>query len=124
MWSEKFSRIIDHAPIRVCVEDKGRVLRDMDPQRIYVENVRSFFHIPFGAARWICNRAVGAGLFSKHIAYLCPECEHVIAETEFNQPLNPNAVVACTLCELKEQDPEKLISACRKLEFYKVISDE
>jgi len=58
-------------------------LEALDPDKIYVENVRSILRVSHGLALRICELAVRQGLFSKFVAVQCPdgsEAAHASAE--------------------------------------------
>lgn len=79
-------------------------MRNTDPDRIYIENVRSFFNIPFFLAKLFCEMAVKEGYFEKRIALICPNnnCSRVIKSTN-NEISIPNDL-KCLNCEINEED--------------------
>jgi len=59
----------------------------LDPDKIYVENVRSILRVPHGVAVRICELAVDHGVFKKMIAVECPDgSEAAAAESESGLP--------------------------------------
>jgi hypothetical protein len=45
----------------------------LNPDKIYVENVRSALRISFGMAARICETAVRQGLFDRFVEVVCPD---------------------------------------------------
>src|SRR6202035_4788654 len=48
-------------------------LSALNPDRIYVENVRSILNVSNSKARAICDTAVRRGLFRRQVLVLCPD---------------------------------------------------
>ena len=102
MWLKKFFQIIDRTPIGRYVDKKLELIESTDPERIYVENIRSFFNLTTPIARILCEMAVKDKLFRKKIAVECPNCGRLINsyETEADIPQN----IPCETCELLEKE--------------------
>jgi hypothetical protein len=45
----------------------------LDPDKIYVENIRSLLGVSTYSARAICETAVRQGVFQKHVEVVCPD---------------------------------------------------
>ena len=106
MFLQKFLNLIDETAIGRFVTRKEELIDQLDPDRIYIENVRAFFGIPFPVARGWCELAVNQGVFERRIALLCPQCQRVLVEVA-NEHDIPK-LVTCTLCEGNE---------CERYEF-------
>jgi predicted RNA-binding Zn-ribbon protein involved in translation (DUF1610 family) len=118
----KFFQIIDRTFIGKVVDRQLNVLENTDPDRIYVENIRSFYHIPFKAARFFCEMAVKEHLFRKRYAVNCPNCGRVILSVD-NKAEIPTTI-KCKTCELDEQEEyEWPVSRVHIQEFYQLIQD-
>lgn len=57
----------------------------LDPDKIYLENVRSVLRVSTRRAQWICDTAVRQGIFDRYIEVLCPDgavaaCAHSESE--------------------------------------------
>jgi hypothetical protein len=121
MWSEKFLNIIERSPIGALIENQRRALEEIDPRRIYPENIRSFFHIPLRLAIWLCEAAVFEGLFEKHVAYLCPndDCRRILADASKGEM--PSEPLCCQNCEALERERHCFtVGDCRKITFYRL----
>lgn len=119
MWLERFSQLIDASPIGAAVERRKEILRNTDPQRIYVENVRRFFGIKTALAKALCELAVREGLFIRCVAILCPTDERVVEEPCGDDPLPET--VHCDVCEgFNRERSDYPITECRRLDFYRV----
>jgi hypothetical protein len=90
MWFERFFRIIsDKVPPSALLNIAA--LSELDPDKIYVENVRSILRVSHGVARAICELAVKHGAFRKYTAVQCPDGSQG-AEAEFGAPLPPTVL--------------------------------
>lgn len=98
-------------------------IKDIDPGKIFVENVRSVYKIPQFAARVLCEMAVQDKLFEKKIGLICPAptCnKRIIAE--FNSFDELPDEVACAVCEGEGLDQFIYkTSELEKIEFYRLI---
>lgn len=121
--SEKFLDAIDSSFVGRSVAKLGRIVEETDPNRIYVENVRSFFHIPQWLARFACEVAVMEGRFEKRIGYLCPndDCHRILIDVGPRE--DAPVEVCCEYCEASEKDKYCFgLDECRKIEFYRLKS--
>ncbi|GAB3637260.1 hypothetical protein GCM10027422_28500 [Hymenobacter arcticus] len=115
----KFSEIIDSSFIGRFVQNKLNVLEHTDPDRIYVENVRAFYGLPFFMAKFLCELAVREGTFIKKVGVECPNEGRLIVTA--NSAAELPKEVKCRNCELLEQDKfEFALEACHVVEFYKL----
>lgn len=117
MLFEKFFRTISAAiPADLLVNMEA--LSALDPDKIYVENVRSILRVPHGVALRICELAVAHGVFTKMVAVECPDgSEAAAAESEENLP----ATVTCyaeTDGFLREVEFQT--NALQKVTFYRL----
>lgn len=120
MLFEKFSNIIDRSPIGKAVDYRQKLIEETNPDRIYVENIRSFFHIPFGLAQWLCDEAVREGLFEKRFGLLCPNCDSMI--WDFADGEQPPLHLQCESCQVLDEEKSRCdSSACRKIPFYRLV---
>lgn len=106
-------------------KNKARIIEITDPDRIYIENVRSFFNISSRFAKFLCETAVRQGLFEKKIAIECTnsDCKRIIRVFDYSEEL-PEAL-NCIVCELEGKEKYKYDKSEYKLvEFYKLVKDE
>lgn len=69
--SKRFLKIIsDHF---VATPKRMRALSEIDPQRIYLENIRVVLGSSSWVARLICETAVRQGIFVRRIQLVCPD---------------------------------------------------
>jgi hypothetical protein len=54
-------------------EEQGRVLAQLNPSKIYVENVRSILGVSHAEALQILETAVRQGVFEKYVEVMCPD---------------------------------------------------
>src|SRR5687768_6484498 len=73
MWLTRFlditSRLVPSDPLAGI----GQELTRLNPDKIYVENVRSLLGISHRSALGICETAVRQGLFTRGVEVLCPD---------------------------------------------------
>ena len=119
--SEKFLDVIDSSFVGRSVTKLGKIIDETDPNRIYVENIRSFFHIPRWLAKLGCEAAVLEGRFEKRVGYLCPndDCHRILIDVASEDKVAME--LCCEYCEALEKDefcfsPDE----CRKVEFYRL----
>lgn len=101
MWLKKFFQIIDKTPIGRYVDKKVELIESTDPDRIYVENIRSFFNLTTPIARVLCEMAVKDKLFNKKIGVECPTCGRLIKT--YNSDNDVPEKIKCDTCELLEE---------------------
>jgi hypothetical protein len=97
-----------------------QTIDNIDPGKIYVENVRSIYNLPRSLARFICEVAVQERIFSKKIGIVCPRCNRIIEE--YNSYSEIPSDVYCHICEAEEA--EQFLykkSDLKKEEYYKLI---
>jgi hypothetical protein len=70
--------------------ERLRAISKIDPQHIYVENIRSVFGLTTPLARGLCELAVKQGIFRKAVEVRCPD-DTTAAEAETIDKL-PTAV--------------------------------
>lgn len=71
---ERLFRIISRViPGLALSEDRAAKLSSLNPDKFYVENVRSILGVSHTAAVGICETAVRQGLFERRIEVLCPD---------------------------------------------------
>ena len=122
MLLEKFSNIIDRSSIGKAVNYRAELIERTDPNRIYVENIRAFFHVPNAFAKWLCEAAVKEGAFEKRIGFLCPNCDSIIGD--FADGEQSKERLLCDSCmALNEDRFEFSQDECRIMTFYKVIAN-
>jgi hypothetical protein len=73
MFFEGFWRAISNlVPDRLALGDLDALAR-LNPEKIYVENVRAVLRLSHGAAVTICESAVRQGLFARGVEVVCPD---------------------------------------------------
>ena len=98
-----------------------KALSELDPDKIYVENVRSVLRVPHGIARRICEMAVAQGVFRRFVAVECPDGSEA-AEAERESELPPT--VTC----MREEDGfmaevEMPSKGLRRVTFYRLVGE-
>lgn len=119
MSYHKFWQTINKSFIGRLVDRKTEAFKELDPQHIYVENIRRFFSIPYKLAKFICDMAVKQHLFNKKIGVYCPDCGRMI-ESVNNKSEVPDTI-KCEVCEQLEHAKYLFKkSECQTLEFYQL----
>ena len=119
MWLTKFlditNKMVSPNPFS-GIED---ALINLNPEKIYIENVRSLLGTSYYRAEEICEKAVSQGLFRRSIEVLCPN-NVVAASAERNEDL-PSQVT----CWIEEDGDiiEKTfpVTDLKKVTFYRLI---
>jgi len=99
-------------------EEAHEVIERLDPDKIYVENVRRILSTTEESAREACEAAVRQGVFSRYIEVLCPDgTQAAFAETEDELP----EYVTCWVVEGNEEFPTKMkTDDLDKMKFYRI----
>jgi len=102
-------------------DKEAALLAKLNPDRIYLENVRTLLNVSPQTARRICETAVRQGLFTRKIGVLCPDKNiGATAQTEDQLP----ATVHCTIereGQFEEEDiPTEQLD---KITFYQLNDD-
>lgn len=102
MSFERFFTTIDNSPIGKLVARKKELVAQTDPERIFVENVRSFFNWPYSMAKLACDLAVREKVFLHRTAYLCKneDCKRILVVTAAES----EDIVTCEICEALERN--------------------
>jgi len=121
MSLHKFLNLIEHTPgIGPFVANREKLVEDTDPDRIYVENIRAFFGIPFRFAEFLCDLAVRQGVFARKIGLICPQCGKMLLSVDSEDDV-PEQIL-CDVCEIDERDQYIFDSAeLTRLPFYQLI---
>jgi hypothetical protein len=102
MSFQRFYQIIEKSFIGRFLEKRINVLEHTNPDRIYIENVRSFYNMPFWAAKFFCELAVKEGIFRRRIGIVCPNDGRII-QTIDNLSEIPETIT-CINCQQLEID--------------------
>lgn len=73
MWLKRFLNIISDEVKPKPVPNLLENLAKLDPNRFYVENVRSILGVSYEEAVEVCQTAVEKGIFQEWIEVLCPD---------------------------------------------------
>ncbi len=119
MWLEKFLQIIDKSFIGRFIDNRLDVITSTNPDRIYVENIRSFYRLNASAAKSLCEMAVKENLFKKRIGVECPTCNKIINQYDSEREI-PEKII-CDTCLMLEHDKHEFKkSEISKIEFYQL----
>ena len=123
MSLEKFWSLIDRSKIGEIVESRRLLLSRTDPDRIYVENIRSFFSIPKSWASFFCELAVREGVFGKKVGVLCgnDDCRRIILTVD--DSADAPATLVCEVCEALDVPAEGTFETKNldQISFYHLI---
>lgn len=123
MWLTKFlditSRLLPSNPVSGIEE----ALADLNPDKIYVENVRSVLGVSYRKAVDICEIAVRQGFFQRRVEVKCPDGA-VAASADSEAELPP--IVHCWTEEEDGhyKDVELSTDTLQKVIFYKLNEQE
>jgi hypothetical protein len=117
----KFFQTIDKSYIGKFIDTRLKLIESTDPERIYVENVRSFYNLPNSIAKIFCEMAVVENLFEKFYAVECPDesCGRIIAT--YKSLIDIPEIIECDQCEILERSKHEFRKGEFKvIEFYKL----
>ena len=122
MSFEKFLKTINRFLPGVPFVVDPEVIAQLDPSKIYPENVRSVLGVSAGSAKRICETAVRQGVFSRFVEVSCPDGSAAAsASTESELPIT----VHCWKEENGEYgDVELATSDLPKTIFYRLNDAE
>ena len=116
MWFQKFLDIINPFPSENPISGIEDALARLNPDKIYVENVRSLLDVSYRTAEQMCETAVRQGFFTKRIEVLCPDDSVAVsAEKEDDLP------ATVTRWQETDGDYEEIVlntNTLRRIVFY------
>tara|TARA_R110002049_G_scaffold240328_1_gene413695 strand:- start:6466 stop:6804 length:339 start_codon:yes stop_codon:yes gene_type:complete len=99
---------------------KSKLLSEIDPERIYVENVRSFFNFSTKFTRILCEMAVKEGFFRKMYGATCPNCSRIIKS--YSSKSSIQEFIFCETCkDLGEDSFSFNKNEIEIIEFYQLV---
>ena len=120
MSLDRFLRLIDSRFFRRFVDRKRAAIEAIDPQRIYVENVRAFFGFPHSVARLLLETAVREGALERRVGVLCPHDMHIV-DSYLSEEAVPESVY-CLACEADGREhPNHPCDHMERQTFYKLV---
>lgn len=119
MWYLRFFQIINNSFIGRFVDKRVELVAHTDPDRIYVENVRSFYNWSTPVAKMFCQMAVKDNLFKSKFIVECPECDKSFV---FDSRSDVPDYIECENCVLLENDKTGFLRGdCNVTEFYQLV---
>jgi len=122
MLSEKFLKIIDQSKIGKYISNKQKIIEGTDPERIYIENLRGVFNLPYNLTKFFCELAVKEKLFRKRIAVTCPNeaCGRIIKSYAAEEEIEDS--IECEQCMLLEKEKFAFSTQeLKKIVFYQLV---
>lgn len=99
---------------------KADALRNIDPQHIYVENIRAFFNMPHKVAKFLCDMAVVDNYFQKCYGVKCPGCHRIVSS--YSNLSDIPDIIECEICEaLDNSKYEYRKEDLQIIEFYRLV---
>ncbi len=95
------------------------VLENMNPARIYVENVRAFLGSNKKFAAWLCDKAVRDGYLTRWYAFEHPELHHTLLECPSEEEIDESKTVTDSIAENLGYSGEYRLADLKKVEFFK-----
>lgn len=108
--------------VQQFLKRRAEILEKTDPDRIYVENIRSFFRIPYTVARFFCEMAVKEKFFKKKVGVFCSneDCRRLIKSYDSRSEIKDEII--CDICE--DLEKEKFVFVKEDIEiveFYQLV---
>ena len=119
MLSTKFLRIISALfPVGALSEEESLRLSSLNPEKIYIENVRSVLGVSYSSATRICETAVRQGLFKRYIEVKCPD--GAVAASADTEAQLPETVRCWTETDGHLEEAEFSTESLAKTTFYRL----
>lgn len=99
-----------------------QTISNIDPGKIYVENIRSIMNVSQIKARTLCEMAVQQNLFVRKIGVVCPNDGRIIDEYD-NEEQIPN-FISCHICEIESKESTFNTSNLKRIVFYKLRDND
>lgn len=95
---------IEKSAIGRFFERKRNLIEQLNPDRIYIENVRAIFNVPHFAAKIFCEMAVIEGVYNRFYGVECnnSDCVRILKSVEKKSDLPTK--LKCQNCEILEKD--------------------
>lgn len=107
------------------INRKAKIVESTDPDKIYVENIRSFFGITTRMAKYLCEVAVKNGVLKKQYGVVCKNdsCKRIIKRYDKREDIPQG--ISCKTCELMEEVVFDFnIEELEVLEFYQYMGKD
>lgn len=104
---------------------KAEIIKNTNPDRIYVENIRSFFNISTKLAKYFCEVAVRQNLFKKKYGVICKnsDCNRILFVYDDIKSIPDE--LECFICESEEKEIYQFKKDDLKIvEFYQLVNNE
>jgi hypothetical protein len=108
------SRLIPHR----ALSGKETMLAELNPEKIYIENVRSILDVSYDAAKRICETAVRQGEFRRGVEVMCPN--GAVAASADTEDELPQTVHCWTEDDGHPEEVELQTASLRKIIFYRL----
>ena len=99
-------------------------LEETNPDRIYIENIRSIFNISTRWARYICKIAVRQGILKRKFAVECKNNDCLRVIKSFDKEIDIPEIIECRTCELEGQEFKFNKSQLNITEYYQYIDTD
>jgi predicted polyphosphate/ATP-dependent NAD kinase len=114
----KFSEIIRRIFVGNPIAGVEEALAKLNPDKIYVENVRSLLHTSTEQALRICETAVRQHLFTRRVEVLCPDGQ-AAASASCEKDL-PETIVCWQEIDGNYEETTLRTATLQKLTFYRL----
>jgi hypothetical protein len=99
-------------------EEDSLRLSSLDPEKIYIENVRSILGVSYSSAMRICETAVRQGLFKRFVEVKCPD--GAVAASANTEAELPKTVRCWTETDGHLEEVEFSTESLAKATFYRL----
>lgn len=118
MLLERFLKAISRLIPQKELSGKEALLSELNPDKIYVENVRSILNVSHESAVRICETAVRQGVFRRGVEVVCPDGA-VACSADTEEELPPT-VHCWTEEDGHSEEVELPTRSLRKTAFYRL----
>lgn len=96
---------------------RAAAIAKLDPEKIYVENVRSALGVSAGRAKQICETAVRRGIFERFVEVVCPD--GTVAASAQTESLLPERVHCWEEHDGQVEEVELATTTLARITFYR-----
>jgi hypothetical protein len=121
-WFRRFLQTISDLVAPNPLGGKDAALAKLDPQHIYLENVRSIFNVSAEQAQQMCDVAVRRGVFRSAIQVICPD--GAVAASAPSEDKLPQSVRCWVEQDGEADEVEFPTRKLRKIRVYSLSGEE
>lgn len=117
MFSESLSKIRNRF-ILWSLSQRAKRLRQLNPEKFYVENVRVLMNTSTQAARDLCEMGVEKGVFDRHVEAIDPLTNRTVAVAPSEDELAPEVLIEPGIHNQDDEAQMVPVSSLKQRTYY------